>query len=201
MGVCGPGFCGLLLATETEGQNRTLGSRGRRGLEGTPKIFWRGCAAPVFDQHFLIMSPFLHDFKEFQPQNSRFKRNFLKTNANLVPKCHFLWGFVKTIPLAKEFGSKNIPLVEEFLPKIHPWLRNLGSKSDPWERHTPSKVHIRNLPPGFAPAICLCHNIVHISTSENRETNLSTKTSKILFWIVMPTFRKSCPWPWLSFNL
>ena len=31
----------------------------------------------------------------------------------------------------------------------------------------------------------------------NGETHHSTKTSKILFWIVMPTFRKSCWWPWL----
>ena len=55
------------------------------GGGGTPKIFWQGCAAPVFDriplakeilveniplakEHFLIMSPFLHDFKEFQPK-------------------------------------------------------------------------------------------------------------------------------------
>ena len=30
-----------------------------------------------------------------------------------------------------------------------------------------------------------------------RETNPSRKTSKILFWIVMATFRKSCHRPWL----
>ena len=103
-------------------------------LDGTPKNFWLGCAAPVFDriplakeilleniplakEHFLTMSSFLHDFKKFQPQNSLFKRNFPKTDANLAPKCHFLGDFVKNIPLAKEC-----------LPKINPWLRNLGSK-------------------------------------------------------------------------
>ena len=30
-----------------------------------------------------------------------------------------------------------------------------------------------------------------------RETNPSTKSSKILFWIIMPTFGKSCQGPWL----
>ena len=51
------------------------------------KKIWPGCAAPVFDriplakeilveniplakENFLIMSPFLHDFKEFQPKYS-----------------------------------------------------------------------------------------------------------------------------------
>ena len=108
------------------------------GGGGTPKIFWQGCAAPVFDriplakeilvkniplakEDFLIMSPFLHDYKEFQPNYSLFKRNFPKTDFDLAPNCQFLGVFVKNIPLAKKF-----------LPKIHPWLRNLGSKNDPW---------------------------------------------------------------------
>ena len=61
---------------------------------------WRGCAAPVFDriplakailvgniplgkEDSLIMSPFLHDFKQFQPKYSPFKRNFPKTGGDL----------------------------------------------------------------------------------------------------------------------
>ena len=104
------------------------------GGGGTPKNFWRGCAAPVFGriplakeilleniplgkEHFLIMSPFLHDIKKFQPHNSLFKRNFPKTDAILAPKCHFLGGFVKNIPLAKDFRRK-----------IYPWLRNFCQK-------------------------------------------------------------------------
>ena len=60
---------------------------------GTPKNFWQGCAALIFDriplakeilleniplakEHYLIMSPFFHDFRKFQPTNSLFKRNF-----------------------------------------------------------------------------------------------------------------------------
>ena len=95
---------------------------------------WRGCAAPVFDriplakeilveniplakEDFLIMSPFLHDFKEFQLKYSLFKRNFPKTDANLAPKCQFLRVFVKNIPLAKDFGRK-----------VYPWLRNFCQK-------------------------------------------------------------------------
>ena len=55
---------------------------------GAPKIFWRGCAAPVFDriplakeilveniplvkQNFPIMSSFSHDFKEVQSKYFR----------------------------------------------------------------------------------------------------------------------------------
>ena len=81
-------------------------------------------------QHFLIMSPFLHDFKEFQPQSSLLKRNFSKTNANLATKCHVLGVFVKNTPLAKDFARK-----------IYPWLRNQGSKSDPWERPNHTHTH------------------------------------------------------------
>ena len=67
---------------------------------------------------------------------------------------------------------------------IHPW---------------PQMVLIfdREMPPRFTPAICLHCNLVYISTLE---TNPSTKTSKILFWIVRlvtPTFGKSCHRPWL----
>ena len=112
-----------------------------------------GCAAPVFDRKplakkilvknihlakeaFLIMIPFLHDFKEFQPKYSPFKINFPKTDANLAPNYPFLGVFVKNIPLAKDFG---IPLAKDFLPKIHhlPLLRNLGSKSDHWSGKPP----------------------------------------------------------------
>ena len=81
---------------------------GTPGGGGTPKNFWRGCAAPFFDriplakeilleniplakENFLIMSSFLHDIKKFQPPNSLFKRNFPKTDANLAPKCHFFF--------------------------------------------------------------------------------------------------------------
>ena len=87
----------------------------RPGGGGTLKKNWRGCAAPVFDQiplakeilveniplakeRSLIMSPFLHDFKEFQPKYSHFKRNFPKTDANLAPNCQFLGSFVKIYP-------------------------------------------------------------------------------------------------------
>ena len=46
---------------------------------------------PMAKEHSLVMSPFLHDLKEFQPQNSLLKRNFPKTDANLAPNaiCHF----------------------------------------------------------------------------------------------------------------
>ena len=46
------------------------------------------------------MSPFLHNFKEFQPKHSLFKTNFPKTDVNLFPKCQSLWVFVKNIPRA-----------------------------------------------------------------------------------------------------
>ena len=91
---------------------------------GSPKNFWGGCAARVFDriplakeilvenipltkENFLIMSPFLHDFKEFQPKYSLFKINFLKTDTTLAPKCHFF---------------------RVFLSKIYPWLRTSDEK-------------------------------------------------------------------------
>ena len=77
----------------------------RLGGGGTRKIFWRGCAAQIFDlplakeilveniplakEDFLNMIPSLHDFKEFQPKYSPFKQNCPKTDANLVPKCLF----------------------------------------------------------------------------------------------------------------
>ena len=117
--------------------------------------FWRGCAAAVFDripltkeilvenillakEKFLIMSPFLHDFKEFQPKCS-FLRAIFRKQTNLAQNCQFSGVFVKNIPLAKDFGRKIYPWLRNFWQKIHPCLRNLGSKSDPWERHTPSK--------------------------------------------------------------
>ena len=85
-----------------------------------------GCAAPVFDQiplakellveniplakvSFLIMSPFLQDFKEFQPKYSHFKSNFPKIDANLAPECKFLGVLVKNIPLAKDLERKIYP--------------------------------------------------------------------------------------------
>ena len=89
---------------------------------------------PLDKENFLIMSQFLYDFKEFQAKYSIFKGNFPKTDVDLAPKCQFLGGFVKNIPLAKDLPKKNITLAKNFLPKIHPWLRNLRSKSDPWER-------------------------------------------------------------------
>ena len=65
------------------------------GGGGTPKKFWRGCAAPVFNRiplakeisaenipldkdNFLIMSPFLHDLNEFQPKYSLFLREIFQ---------------------------------------------------------------------------------------------------------------------------
>ena len=93
-------------------------------MGGTPKIFLQGCAAPVFNriplakeilveniplakEHFLVMTPFLHDFKEFQSKKSLCKWNFTKTDVNLAQKCHFVGGFVK---------------------KIYPWLRTSKEK-------------------------------------------------------------------------
>ena len=99
-----------------------------------PKKFLPGCAAPVFDritlakdilveniplakENFLIMIPILHDFKEFQPKYSLFKRIFPKTDVNLAPKCQFLGVFVKNIPLAKDFGRKIYPGLRNFCQK------------------------------------------------------------------------------------
>ena len=68
---------------------------------------------------------------------------------------------------------------------IHPWPQVM-------------QIFDREMPPWFTPAICLRRNFVYISNLENvRETNPLTKTFKILFWIVMPTFGKSCQGPWL----
>ena len=94
------------------------------------------------------MSPFLHDFEKFQPQNSIFKRNFPKTDANLAPKCHFLGGFVKKVyprlrtsgekytlgwgmfakntPLAKESGLKKWPLGAALSNTNNSSLRSCG---------------------------------------------------------------------------
>ena len=94
---------------------------------------------PLAKEHFLVMSPFLQDFREFQPKYSPFKINFPKIDGNLAP---IFKGFRKKIYPWLRTSEENIPLAKEFLPKIHPWLRNLGSKSDLWEQHTPSKVHI-----------------------------------------------------------
>ena len=85
---------------------------------------------PLAKENFLIMSPFLHDFKEFQPKYSLFKRNFPKTDA--------FYGF----------SGKKYPWLPGLRKKTYPWLRNLGSKSDPWERHTPRTIHITSAPPG-----------------------------------------------------
>ena len=115
----------------------------------TPKKFWCGCVAPIFDriplakeilvenipfakENFLIMSPFMHDFKVFQPKYSLFKMNLPKTDANSALECQFLGVFIKNIPLAKDFGWKIYPWLRNFFQKIHLRLRNLGSKSDPW---------------------------------------------------------------------
>ena len=62
----------------------------------------------------------------------------------------------------------------------------------PWIQVMP--IFDREMPPGFTPAICLCRNFVYISILENRGDPLD-KTLKILFWIVIPTFRRSCHWP------
>ena len=66
---------------------------------------------PLAKEAFLIMSPFLHDFKEFQPKYSLYKRNFPQTDANLAPKYQFLRVFIKNIPLAKDFGRKIYPRI------------------------------------------------------------------------------------------
>ena len=93
-GVCGSGFRTDTLAKEILVEN-----------------------IPLAKESFLIMSPFVHDFKELQPKYSLFKRNFRKTDANLAQKCQFLGIFIKDIPLAKDFGRK-----------IYPWLRNFCQK-------------------------------------------------------------------------
>ena len=64
---------------------------------------------PLAKNKFLIMSPFLHVLKEFQPKYSLLKRNFLKTDANLAQNSQFLGFFVKNIPLARDFGRKIYP--------------------------------------------------------------------------------------------
>ena len=105
---------------------------------GYSEKFLTGCVAPVFGripsakeilfeniplakENFLIMSPILHDFKEFQPKYSLFKINFPEADANLAPPphppCQFFGVLVKSIPLAKNFGRK-----------IYPWPRNFCQK-------------------------------------------------------------------------
>ena len=64
----------------------------------------------------------------------------------------------------------------------------------PWPQVMP--IFDRKMPPGFTPDIFLRHNFVYISNWIIGETNASTKTFKILFSIVMPTFGKSCRRPW-----
>ena len=86
-----------------------------QGWVGTQKIFWRGCAAPVFDrmplakenlveniplakENFLIMSPFWHDFKELgtcetgtcgstTPNASRTRRWRSACHPTYLPSC------------------------------------------------------------------------------------------------------------------
>ena len=65
---------------------------------------------PMAKENYLIMSPFLHDFKEYQPKYSILKINFPKTDANLAPKCQFLGVYVKNTHLAKESEFKKWPL-------------------------------------------------------------------------------------------
>ena len=95
---------------------------------------------PLAKDQFLILSPFLRDFKEFRPKYmySPSKRNLAKTDENLVPKRRFLGFFIENIPLAKGFRRK------------YPCLRNFCQKYTLgygiWERHTPRKVHIRSAP-------------------------------------------------------
>ena len=57
----------------------------------------------------------------------------------------------------------------------------------PWPQMMPT--FDREMPLGFTPAICLCWNF-ESPIWRTREANLSTKTSKILFWTVMLTFGK-----------
>ena len=97
---------------------------------------------PLAKETFLIMSPFWRDFKEFQHKCSLFQRNFLKTDANLAPKCQFLGVFVKYIPLAKDFGRK-IYLHERIGAGRNALLatRGLGSPRQPVPPTTLSKLY------------------------------------------------------------
>ena len=80
--------------------------------------FWWGCAAPVSDRiplakenlventslvkhHFLILSPFLCNFKEFYPKYSLYKGKFPKTKYSFAQNAN----------------------CQGFSSKVYPWLR------------------------------------------------------------------------------
>ena len=71
-----------------------------------------------------------------------FREIFLKTDANLTPKCQFLGVFVKYIPLAKDFGRK-IYLHERIGAGRNALLaaRGLGSPRQPVPPTTLSKLY------------------------------------------------------------
>ena len=104
-----------------------------------------------------------------------------------------IWSFetVRRVPIIRlrlahmAWRQRIVSLVCFANNAIHPWPRVM-------------LIFDREMPPGFTPAICLRCNFVYISNLERvGETNPSTKTSKILFWIVMSTFGKSCRRPCL----
>ena len=63
----------------------------------------------------------------------------------------------------------------------------------PWPQVMP--IFDPEMHPGFTPVICLRRNLSISPIWRIGETNPSTKTFKILFSIVMPTFGKSCRRP------
>ena len=97
--------------------------RAKDGVKRSPKFgqvkFGRNIS--LFKSHFLIMSPFLRDFKKFYPKIFTWSEKFfLKTNDNLTPK-HQFPGF--------SLKKKNIPLPKDFRRKIYPWLRNFATNT------------------------------------------------------------------------
>ena len=120
----------MLITASEQGENIGVG-RGwgeGSGEGGTPKFFWRGCVAPVFDQiplakenwvenicvtkNFLTMSPLWRDFKEFKFKYSLVKRHKKKKKI-----------FQPQMPIFRGFRKKDIPLAKDFGRKIYPWLR------------------------------------------------------------------------------
>ena len=83
---------------------------------------------PLAKEHFLILSPFLHYFKEFELQYSFGKRTLAKIDDSLIHKLEFLGIFVKNIPLAKDFRRKIYPRLRNFCQKNTPLAKESGPK-------------------------------------------------------------------------
>ena len=92
---------------------------------GYSKKFWRGCAAPVFDwiplakeilveniplakENFLIMSPFLHDLKEFQPKYSLNSLRNSPLDQSLRPR------LAKTVSVRQSSWTESPPIKSSF---------------------------------------------------------------------------------------